>query len=141
MNIWAGQVGFGGFGILWPEPNLTCCKIKICNPTQPTKPKKSTQPGGLGWVRSVLMGRQVGCTPLIKSSTKWIHEHFNMIMWKWISCLACMLLTSKVCHLLHNTFVTFMLKFLITYIQLQQEDCMEWHPKSDHFTDSWKVCT
>ena len=32
------ELGFGGFVILWPKPNLTCYKKNFCNLTQPTKP-------------------------------------------------------------------------------------------------------
>ena len=46
----SGQVGFSGFVILWPKPNSTRYKKKICNPTHQALITDPTRRVGLGRV-------------------------------------------------------------------------------------------
>ena len=77
----------GGSGWHWrvwnfmiqTQPDLLSKKKKNCNPTQPTKPKKTTQHDKLGWVRSVLAGWWVGCTPLPYSDEIYISSLYIYI--------------------------------------------------------------
>ena len=45
-----GGLGWVGFGILWPKPNLTCYQKNFCNPTHQALKTSLTRRVGLVWV-------------------------------------------------------------------------------------------